>query len=217
MPDDVLIPPGTDMDPGDIFLDMLFPTMKWPPTPLRAYPKHEVPKMGVPHLPVNETELKPGDIIKVGVSRRTIMLISDGCEIESTLRHNINSVDRRHWLAAPLDKVSVITESKQLDRLRKGTQPNKLFIPADERLGGEEMFVDLRRITPVNCAYFLSGDEHKSRAICTLGPKYKNDLKAKILEFFTGLAILSFFECPNCHEAIDTKDLIIPYEDQQSE
>ena len=79
------------------------------------------------------------------------------------------------------------------------------------------MFVDLRRITPVNCSYFLGGKDRKSRAVCTLGPKYKNDLKAKLLEFFTGIAILSFFECPNCHEAIDTKDLLIPYEDQPGE
>ncbi len=215
MADGILISPGSRLDPGDVFLDIPFPTMKWPLEAFRLYPKHAVEKMGTPYLPVNSTELKGGDIVKVGVSRKAVMLVSDGCAIDRILDYHRDSSHKRHWLVAPLDKVSTPGEVKQQDKLRQGLQPNKFYLGADHRLGDEEWFADLRRITPINCAYFFEVQDQqvRSRAVCTVAPKFKDDLRAKLLEFFTGLALLSYFECPNCHEAIDSKDLLIPYED----
>jgi hypothetical protein len=206
--EDFLVSPGALMDSGDIFLEIPFPNMKWPLEAMRPYPKHKIESMGVPYLPVNETALGKDDIVKVTVQRRTIMLLSHGCEVDKIIEYPFDSLKKHHWLCAPIDPLSKCAPDQKL-RVLAGTQPNKFYIPADKRISNEEMVVDLRRITPINCTYLIDDKKH-NRAVCSIGQKYKDDLKAKLLEFFCRIALLSHFECPNCKEAIDIRDLIIP-------
>jgi len=72
-------------------------------------------------------------------------------------------------------------------------------MPSGEYFGKEECFVDLRKITPVSCQYFLNGVRQ-----CSLNPEAKIALQAHIGMFFSGFVLyVQSVPCPHCGQEVD--------------
>jgi hypothetical protein len=135
------------------------------------------------------------------------MLLSHGCEIDRDIEYN--SVEKRHWLGAPVEpfKGPNGPSPEMQSRIREGRQPNKFYIPACDLTKGEELFVDFRRITPINCKYFVDASGVR---LFTLSDAARDDLHAILGVFFSGRAFyLGQISCPNCQYEIDTRDFTI--------
>jgi hypothetical protein len=200
-------PPGSEIEPGDVFLDIPFPSFKHPLTFFRVNPNKD-PKSAQVFTP-EETALKTGDSPRGSVELRPVMLLSHGCEVERVLRHE--NPQRRQWLAAPIILLDECND-KMKARTREGTQPNRFFLPAAKFLDEKEGQVDLRKITAINCQYFLDADRQGKR-ILALSEIARLELHIQIGVFFSGLALyVQGISCPECGALIDPTQFQIPSE-----
>jgi hypothetical protein len=205
------IPPGSTYEPGDIFSEIPFPSLKYPLEFFRASPN---PRnrgsatlfSGTQHDP------QPGDTARGGFTKRDVILLSHGCELDAVHR----DVDAkraeyasRYWLAAPLLPISSCGP-KIAERTAKGIQPNKFLIPPGGPFGNNPYFVDLRKITPITVPYFL-----EARKIGSISESARTALHAHIGMFFSGLLLfVQPVPCPKCGEPIDPKVFVAPSVDE---
>jgi len=190
---DFYLAPGSLLEPGDVFLEIPFPSLKYPLVYFRASTKDP----GTARVLTPETgPLKTGDSPSCKFEFKTAIFLSHGCEVESVERDH--ATERRSWLAAPVEPLSrcgLLTQK----RTRDGIQPNKFYMPSGEYFGKEECFVDLRKITPVSCQYFLNGVRR-----CSLNPEAKIALQAHIGMFFSGFVLyVQSVPCPHCGQEVD--------------
>ena len=197
--DEFYTSPGSEIEPGDIFLDIFFPALKYPLAYFRInYTKNN--KVGHLLTP-EESKVQPGDSPRGSVEPRTVMLVSHGCEVERVLRSEDST--KRHWLAAPVLPLEKCASEKMKDRVRKGTQPNRFYLPPTDYLRGGEWQVDLRKITPINCQFFVDADVN-GRRLCSLSETAKLELHSQLGVFFSGLALyIQSIPCPSCGAEID--------------
>lgn len=192
--DDFYQPPGPQFEPGDVFLKIPFPSLKYPLTYWRMRP-NDPKTAGL--FDTAHDDPRPGtDSPKSSVELKTVMLLSHGCEVDRVLKWE--PPDRRHWLAAPLCLLKGCLE-KTRQRTRDRVQPNKFYLPPSPYTDNEEFFVDLRKITPVNCKYFLDATH-----LCSLTGQAQKALFAQLGVFFSGYALyITPISCPACGTQID--------------
>ncbi len=200
--DDFYTPPGSQFEPGDVFSGIPFPSLKFPLTYFRIRSKNpdtatvfDMHKHGNP---------EGGDSPKCSVDLRTVMLVSHGCEVDRVLRYK-EPLDRRHWLAAPILPLSGCSQLTQ-QRTRDGTQPNRFYLPPSPYTDNEGQYADLRKITPINCRYFLD-----TTRVCSITEDARKALFSRLGVFFSGYSLyLQPIECPACKTAIDPSQFQIP-------
>lgn len=192
--------PGREFEPGDIFLDIPFPSLRFPLTFFRISYRKDPKVASV--LTRKEATPKADDSPKCTLKLEMAMFVSHGCEAERVLRSE--PLEKRHWLAAPIAPLS-LCETPMQERTRVGTQPNKFYLPPSEYTGGKELFVDLRKITPIACEYFTEG-----KRICSLAELAQRDLYSQLGVFFSGLALyVQPIPCPNCGTEIDPTQFVV--------
>ncbi len=203
------LPPGPRLEPGDVFLDVPFPALKYPLEYFRPSAKRQgtadIFEKGV-------APPKSGDTARGPFQERVVMLLSHGCELDAVKRDVLaekTKWEKRYWLAAPVQPLAECVEKMQ-ERTRKSQQPNKFYLPAEEFLGGVEHYVDLRKITPINAPYFLEATEDRRR-ICSLTADAIAALHAHLGLFFSGLVLyVQPVPCPACNTPIDPRTFVIP-------
>src|ERR1700694_782428 len=166
MAEDFYQPPGVKFEPGDIFLDIPLPSLKHTLEFFRPSPKD--PKSAAFFTPEDNVSPKDGDTIRGSFQKTSMILLLHGCDLDGVIRDveaQRTNLGRRHWLAAPIRELSVITSDKMKQRTKDGTQPNKFYLPFDELFGNEESFVDLRKITPITVPYFLEAASVGKRVV----------------------------------------------------
>jgi len=150
--DSFYTPPGEILEQGDVFLEIPFPVSKFP---LQFF-RPSIKQKGMAQLYSSDdpepVDPKPGDSLKGTFDFKTVMLVSHGCEVEQVEREK--ATERRAWLAAPLAVLSECSSAMQ-QRTRENRQPNKFYL-RPSRYDGGEWYVDLRKITPIQCRYFYS-------------------------------------------------------------
>lgn len=205
--DDFYAPPGSQLEPGDIFSKIPFPSLKYPLTYFRI--RGSDPKTATV-FDSEHGEPTPGtDSAKSSLELRTVMLVSHGCEVDRVFRQK-EPPERRHWLAAPIGPVSGCKEKTQ-ERTRNGIQPNRFFLRPSEYTNGEELCVDLRKITPINCKYFMD-----SKRVCSLTDAARKALFSHLGVFFSGYALyLQPVPCPHCGTTFDLADFSVPSYDEE--
>jgi hypothetical protein len=205
--DGFYLPPGSRLEPGDIFLDIPFPALKHPLEFFRPSPKD--PKAAAIFTSEDKVAPKSGDTPRGPFHKKTVMLLSHGCELDGVKRDvdaNVTELSRRYWLAAPIRGFADLTSDKMKDRIRDGTQPNKFYLPAHEVSGNIEHFVDLRKITPINAPYFLEAQKNRSLTQAAVLA-----LQAHISLFFSGLVLyVQSVPCPQCGTSIDPGNFVVP-------
>lgn len=190
--------PGSEIEPGDVFLDIPFPALKHPLTLFRINVKEDSKTAFV--FSLEETSVHSGDSPRCSLELRTVMLLSHGCEVERVTRGE--DPTKRHWLAAPILPLSACKEEMRT-RVREGRQPNRFYLPGGSFNSGEEMQVDLRKITPINCQYFLEAEE-ASKRVTSLTGTARLELHSQLGVFFSGLALyIQAIPCPECGALID--------------
>lgn len=146
---DFYAPPGEAIEQGDIYLGIHFSAIRHPFEFFRVRPQ----KVGKPSqsaadlFSLEQSHLKPGDSPR-SPWRKTApaLFISHGCEVEGVERDG--AFEKRHWLAAPIEKLSQYGPDMQT-RIRERRQPNKFYLPPDQEIGfSEEQCADFRYITP---------------------------------------------------------------------
>jgi len=149
--DEFYAPPGQQLEPGDVFLRAPFPLLKYPLTywRMRANDPQTASLHGLDH-----GSPQPGtDSPKSSIELRKVMLVSHGCEVDRI--HKLNEpTNKRYWLVAPVLPLAN-SGPKTQQRTRERNNPSKFYLPPSEYSADQELYVDLRRITPVNCQYLL--------------------------------------------------------------
>lgn len=210
MADSYLVSPGDQLEPGDIFLDIPFITMKYPLQKARFDVGAQKPGFPPPVAFENAPNASKDSVIKTGFNWHRVMLLSDGCEVDKIVKYGA-SKEKRHWLVAPLELLANSDEGTQ-KRTEQGTQSNKFYIPPNEFTGDKKLCVELRRITPINCAYLLN-----AKRVASLSAAAQADLKNKLLEFFCGVALAATIICPTCSAPLDPRSFAIPCEPDNEE
>ncbi|HLW80222.1 MAG TPA: hypothetical protein VKU44_11555, partial [Terriglobia bacterium] len=153
-----------------------------------------------------------GDIPKSSVEYKTVMLVSHGCELDRVLVRG-EPPERRHWLAAPVHPLSAAREQTQ-QRTREGGQPNRFYLRPSRYTGEHELCVDLRKITPINCQYFIEAAE-TSRRVCSLTEQARAALFSHLGVFFSGRALyLQPIPCPHCGNEVDSSQFQVSSGDE---
>lgn len=205
------LPPGPNLEPGDIFSEIPFPALRYPLEYFRPSTKNP---REAQVLDPTANPPKDGDTAKGPFRLRPVILLSHGCELDGVDRdvaRKHTTYERRYWLAAPLLKLSDSSSELMKERTRNGDQPNKFYLPATEFLGHEEGFVDFRKITPINCRYFLDG-----RKICGLTEPAVLAMQAHLGLFFSGLILyVQPIPCPQCRNLIDPTLFVRRSEDKE--
>lgn len=198
---DFYLPPGKILEQGDVFLEIPFPNSKFPLQFFRPSTKQK----GMANLfsPDEEpAEPKPGDSLRGNFEFKTVMLASHGCEVEQVERDNATS--RRSWLAAPIYQLSDCSSVMQ-QRTRENRQPNKFYLPASTYGDNREWYVDLRKITPIQCRYFYSATK-----LYSLNQGTRTSLWSQLGIFYSGLALYQGpIDCPKCGTAIDSSHFVV--------
>src|SRR5229473_4896225 len=154
MEESFYISPGSSYEPGDIFSDVPFPSLRYPLEFFRASPNQRGAQ-GAATLFPGTHQNQDGDTARGAFSKRTVILLSHGCELDSVDRdveQGKTSHDRRYWLAAPVLPLKACGPKIQ-EATAKGIQPNKFLLPPSGPFG-EPHFADLRKITPITVPYF---------------------------------------------------------------
>jgi hypothetical protein len=215
MPTTYIVAPGDEYEPGDVFENVPFPNLRHPFKRYRLSTKPQ--EKNRPEIFAStEGDDKPGDIIHSTFERKTVMLLSHGCELDKVLKLGANPT-RRHWSCAPLEQFRPDAGDERLaarqQRIREGTQWNRLYIPPNEFIGAGELCVDLRRITPLPAQYFL-----ESRRVCSLSEDALFDLYSQMGVNQSGLVIyLQPVPCQKCGEKVDPKQFFVPSNDDAEE
>jgi hypothetical protein len=208
--DGFYVSPGKQFDPGDIFLDIPFPSLRHPLEFFRPSPKD--PKSANIFRPQDNVIPKSGDSPRGPFHPATVILLSHGCEIDGVQRDvtaKQTESSRRYWLAAPVRSFAEVTSDAMKDRIRTSTQPNKFYLPAGELNGGIEHFADLRKITPINVPYFVEATK-----TCSLTHAAVRALHAQLGLFFSGLVLyVQPISCPSCSSLIDPATFVTPSQD----
>src|SRR5258707_15516189 len=113
MAEDFYQSPGVKLEPGDIFLDIPLPSLKHPLEFFRPSPKD--PKSAAIFRPEDSVSPKDGDTVRGPFQKTSVILLSHGCELDGVRRDveaQRTSFGKRHWLAAPIRELSVITSEK---------------------------------------------------------------------------------------------------------
>jgi hypothetical protein len=199
-------PPGAILEQGDAFLEIPFPVSKFPLQFFRPSLKQK----GMASLYSADdpapVDAKPGDSLKGTFEFKTVMLISHGCEIEQVERER-GAVERRAWLAALLARLGECGKNMQ-KRTRENRQPNKFYLQASQ-YDAIEWYLDLRKITPVQCRYF-----YNAKKLFSLTPIAGAALWSSLGIFFSGLALYQGpIMCPGCHEEIDASKFVVKSND----
>jgi hypothetical protein len=213
--DDYITEPGSSFEPGDVFSGVAFPNLRHP---FRRYRLSTKPRdKNCPEIFESVAGAdKPGDIIHSTFERKTVMLVSHGCELDKVLKLGANAA-RRHWSCAPiepfhLDPPQPLVKARQ-ERTRQGTQPNRFYIPPNKFLGDAEHYVELRRITPLPAQYFI-----EAAKVCSLSDDARDDLYAQMGVNQSGLILyVELIPCPTCGTKIDPKDYMIASTDDAEE
>jgi hypothetical protein len=204
------LPPGAQLEPGDIFLEVPFPALRHPLEYFR--PSTKTQKTAAIF---DQTDCSPkdGDTARGPFQLRTVILLSHGCELDAVTRDvaaKKTESARRYWLVAPIQKLSSCVEKMRV-RTTEGRQPNKFFLPAAEFLQNEDYFADLRKITPINAPYIMA-----AKKIASLTKPATTALQAHIGLFFSGLVLyVQPIECPECHTPIDPTRFLVPSQDEE--
>jgi len=206
MPEPFYLPPGQRFEPGDIFTDIPFPALKHPLEFFRASPNNKNKGGATVFAAADGHKPQAGDTARGAFTKRTVILLSWECEIDSVFRDvegGFTKFDKRYWLTAPVKPISDLGP-KMSARTAEGTQPNKFLLPPDGPdstgpFGNAAQFVDLRQITPITVPYFLEG-----KKIGSISKTAILAMQAHIGMFFSGLVIyVQPIRCPNCAENID--------------
>lgn len=212
--DGFYLPPGPQLEPGDVFQSIPFPALKHP----LEYFRPNTKKPNTADI-FDQTICPPkgGDTARGPFQERLAMLLSHGCELDAVKRDvdaEKTKWERRYWLAAPVQPLAECTE-KMRERTRKSRQPNKFYLPAEECLSGVEHYVDLRKITPINAPYFLEA-VGKGKKICSLTADAIAALHAHLGLFFSGLVLyVQPVPCPVCETLIDPKSFVAPSPEEE--
>ena len=203
------LPPGPQLEPGDVFLDVPFPALKHP----LEYFRPSAKKRDTADIFNREVSPpKSGDTARGPFQERLVMLLSHGCELDAVKRDveaNRTEWSRRYWLAAPVQPLRECSEKMQ-ERTRRSQQPNKFYLPSAGFLDNFEHYVDLRKITPINAPYFLEAAED-GRKLCSLTEDAIAALHAHLGLFFSGLVLyVQPVPCPACSTPIDPKPFVAP-------
>jgi hypothetical protein len=204
--------PGSQLEPGDIFLDIPFPALRHPLEFFRPSPKDQK-SANIFRLEDNVLP-KSGDTARGPFQKQTLVLLSHGCELDGVKRDveaKKTELGRRYWLAAPVRSFENLTSDDMKGRTRNGNQPNKFYLPANALNGGVEHFVDLRKITPINAPYFLEAEKS-----CSLTKTAVLALQSHIGLFFSGLVLyVQPISCPGCGVSIDPTNFVVPSRDEE--
>ena len=204
--DSFYTPPGEILEQGDAFLEIPFPASKFPLQFFRPSLKQKGMASLYSADDPDPVDTKPGDSLKGTFEFRTVMLVSHGCEIEQVERHH--AIDRRAWLAAPLAPLSECSPETQT-RTRENRQPNKFYLRPSSYDPNVEWYLDLRKITPVQCRYF-----YNAKKLFSLTPIARAALWSSLGIFFSGLALYQGpITCPKCQEEIDGSKFVVKSND----
>lgn len=181
--------------------------MKFPLQRVAADIKNQKPNFPPPFIFPDAPEASKDSIVRTGFNRRRVMLLSDGCEIDKVLKERADPT--RPFLVAPVeDLLKSKLDGQQITNVRQGVQDNKFGIPECANTEGRELYVDLRRITPIPAAYLL---ERRDKRMFSLSIPAQDDLREKLLHFFCGIALVTEVSCPACGEHIEMKDFLAPH------
>jgi hypothetical protein len=204
--DSFYTPPGEILEQGDAFLEIPFPTSKFPLQFFRPSLKQKGMASLYSADDPEPVEAKPGDSLKGTFEFKTVMLLSHGCEVEQVERDH-GAIDRRAWLAAPLAPLGECSAVMR-ERTRKNGQPNKFYLRPSQ-YDPNEWYLDLRKITPVQCRYFYS-----AKKLFSLTPIARAALWSSLGIFFSGLALYQGpITCPGCQEEIDGSKFVVKSSD----
>lgn len=198
--DDFYTSPGEQFEPGDIFLDLPFVSLKYP---LRYWRAQANDPSKATLCDLEHGEPRPDrDTARSSLERRSMMLLSHGCEIDRVLRKE--PPQRRVWLAAPVLPLADCNPDTQR-RTREGNQPNRFYLRPSQYTGADELCVDFRKITPIICQYFI-----ESTRCCSLTENARKFLFSKLGVFFSGYALyLGPIECPVCETPLDISQFLV--------
>jgi len=218
MDDPFYLPPGHTIEPGDIFSDIPFPSLKHPLEWFRASPNRRGQSNATIFSEARGDRPQPGDTARGAFTKRQVVLLSWECEIAAVFRdhkeHGIHLEDR-YWLAAPVKPVSQLSP-KMAERTAQQRQPNKFLLPpgtpesGPSPFGRDPQYIDLRQITPITVPYFTQG-----RKIGSLSRPAILAMQAHIGMFFSGLVIyVQPIACPNCAQLIDPTQFVVDSGDE---
>jgi hypothetical protein len=192
--DDFYMPPGQQFEPGDIFLSVPFLSLKYPLAYWRM--RQNEPQTASLFDSEHAEPRASTDTPRSSVELRAVILVSHGCEVDRVLRKE--NLQRNYWLAAPIHPIKDCGE-KTINRIRNRTQPNRFYLPPSPYTDDKELCVDLRKITPINCQYFVD-----SNRLCSLTEQAQEALFAQLGFFFSGSALyIGPVECPSCGTELD--------------
>jgi hypothetical protein len=192
-------------EPGDIFFDIPFPALKHP----LVFYRRSTKSKNQASVFYEKDAVTPagGDSAHAPFTKRTVILLSHGCELEAVEREVANrqtDYEKRYWLAAPIRRLYDCHE-KIIERTAEGRQPNKFFLPGQSPFT-EPQFVDLRLIAPITVPYFRQSEKK-----CSLTPDAVVALQAHLCLFFSGLIFfVQPVDCPSCGEPIDPREFVVP-------
>jgi hypothetical protein len=199
MDDQYIKTPGEQFEPGDIFSDVPFPHIRHPFRRYRRNPKPQ--EKNRPEVFLSEQGPDhPDDLLHATFQRKHVVLLSHGCELDKVLAFGKNPA-RNQWTCAPLEPFTKNPESRLQglqERIRNGTQPNRMYIPENKFLEGEYS-VDLRRITPLPALFFMEATK-----VCSFSDDARFDLYAQMGVNQSGYAIyVQNVNCPHCNKELD--------------
>src|SRR6202046_2386403 len=96
------LPPGPQLEPGDVFSDVPFPALRYP----LEYFRPSTKKTSTAEI-FNQDIAPPksGDTARGPFQNRLVMLLSHGCELDAVKRGvegKKTEWERRYWLAEPI-------------------------------------------------------------------------------------------------------------------
>lgn len=204
------LPPGSTLEPGDIFSDIPFPALKHPLEFFRASPNPKNKGGATLFVAADGHEPQAGDTARGALTKRAVVLLSWECEIDAVFRDQIEHgihLQKRYWLAAPIKPVSDLGPKMKV-RTAEGRQPNKFLLPPDgpdskSPFGNNAQFIDLRQITPITVPYFIEAQD-AGKKIGSLSKPAILSMQAHLGMFFSGLVIyVQPIPCPHCKGSID--------------
>jgi hypothetical protein len=206
------------MEPGDIFSDIPFPSLKYPLEWFRASPNRRGQSNATIFSEARGDRPQLGDTARGSFAKRSVILLSWECEIDAVFRdHQEHGVHlaKRYWLAAPIKPVSDL-RPRMAERTAQGRQPNKFLLPpgtpesGPSPFGRDPQYIDLRQITPITVPYFT-----QERKIGSLSESAILAMQAHIGMFFSGLVIyVQPIDCPNCGQPIDPTTFVAASADE---
>jgi hypothetical protein len=209
--DDFYLSPGVRLEPGDIFIEVPFPALRYPLEYFR--PSKKNPKTAEIFNP-DDCPPKDTDTARGTFQLRVVMLLSHGCELDGVDRDvtaKKTEMGKRYWLVAPVQRLLNGPTTLMQERTRAGQQYNRFYLPAVEMLQNEESYVDLRKITPVNAAYIAT-----AKKIASLTKPATLALQAHIGLFFSGLVLyVQPIKCPTCATEIDPRTFLVPSSNEE--